>query len=55
MAKKGQSFNKYSMDLKLKTHNERINQGKSCGYLGRKHQMSKQTTETMGMYILKRL
>ena len=46
MAKKGQKFNKYSMDFKLEILNERINKGKTCRYLANKHQISKKTIET---------
>lgn len=46
MAKKGQKFNKYSLDFKLKILNERVNEGKACRYLAKKYNISRKTIET---------
>ncbi len=46
MAKKGQKFKKYDIDLKLKILNERIKEGKSAGYLANKYNLSRKTIES---------
>lgn len=46
MARKGQKFNKYSMEFMMKVTMEHIKEGKSCRDLGDKHNISRKTVET---------
>ena len=46
MASKGQKFSKYSEEFRTKVTMEHINNGKSCRYLGKKHNISIKTVET---------
>ncbi|XMB85934.1 transposase [Mycoplasmatota bacterium WC44] len=43
MASKGQKFRKYSLELKFKVIKEKIEDGKSSGYLSRKYEISVNT------------
>jgi len=46
MAKKGQKFKKRALDLKLQIVNEKINKGKSYGFLSEKYTVSEGTIKT---------
>jgi len=46
MANKGQKFEKYDLNLRLKIVHEKINEGKSYKYLADKYGMSWKTIET---------
>ena len=46
MARKGQKFEKYDIELRLKIVNEKINEGKSYKYLAKEYGMSWKTIET---------
>lgn len=46
MAKKGQKFNEYTEEFRLKVTMEHIDTGKTCRYLGEKYNISKKTVET---------
>ena len=46
MAKKGQKFKKYDINLRLQIVHEKINEGKSYKYLADKYGMSSKTVES---------
>lgn len=46
MARKGQKFEKFSKEIRLKVVHEKINEGKSYSYLSKKYGMNSKTIET---------
>ena len=46
MAKKGQKFEKYSIELRLKIVNEKINEGRTYRYLSEKYEVNSKSIET---------
>lgn len=46
MARKGQKFEKYSKELRLKVVHEKLNEGRTYKYLATKYGMSSKTIET---------
>ena len=53
MAKKGQKFEKYSKELRLRIVHEKLNEGRTYKYLSEKYGMSSKTIETW-VYIFRR-
>jgi len=46
MAKKGQQFQKHELDIILRIVNEKINEGKSYGYLSERYNIKEGTIKT---------